>query len=211
MDLKGTCPRITTMSSITPTSNHRHPHNNNLIPIAEVVTRWIRCFSMVLPGNQRMQRMKCSGGSVGWLRLNIKCLPQTTKIYPLGLVANLLINGQEAPTYIARPPILISRGHQVAEASQWSIFRTLWETSPNSNQYINLKFNHSLRNLSQSSQMLMRQVLSRVLEVCRCSALGQTKTLRGQATRPRRLIVYLEEVCMRIPRKKTKSDVGVVG
>lgn len=211
MDLKGTCPRITTMSSITPTSNHRHPHNNNLIPIAEVVTRWIRCFSMVLPGNQRMQRMKCSGGLVGWLRLNIRCLPQTPKIYPLDLVANLLINGQEAPTYIARHPILISRGHQVVEVSLWSRFRTVWETSPSSNQYINLKFNHFLRNHNQSSPMLMRQVLFLVQEVYRCLALGQTKTLRGQATRPQRLIVYLEEVCMRTPRKKTSSDVGVVG
>ena len=203
------CHKITTMSSITPTLNHRHPHNNNLIPIAEVVTRWIRYFSMVLLGNQRMQRMKCSGGSVGWLRLNIRCLPQTIKIYPLGLVANLLINGQEAPTYIARHPILISRGHQGVEVSLWSRFRTLYETNPSSNQSTNLKFNHCLRNLSQNSPMLMRQVLSRVLEVSRCLAQGQTKTLRGQATLPLRLIVYLEEVCMRTPRKRTSSDVGV--
>ena len=146
-----------------------------------------------------------------WLRLNIRCQPQTPKIYPLDLVvANLLINGQEAPTYIARHPILISRGHQEAEVSLWSRFRTLYETNPSSNQSTNLKFNHCLRNLSQNSPMLMQQVLFRVLEVSRCLVQGQTKTLRGQATLPRRLIVYLEEVCMRTPRKRTSSDVGVV-
>ena len=147
---------------------------------------------------------------MGWLRLNIKCRPQTLKSSLVGSVENLLINGQEAPTYIARHPILISRGLRGVEVSLWSRYRTLYETNPSSsNQYINLKFNHYLQNLSQNSLMLMSQALSLVREVCRCSALGQTKTLRGQATRPRHLIVYLEEVCMRTPRKRTSSDVEV--
>jgi hypothetical protein len=124
-------------------------------------------------------------------------------------VVNPLINGQGAPTYIARHPILISRGHRGVEVSQWSRYRTLSEINPSSNQYINLKFNHYLRNLSQNSPMLMSQALSLVREVCRCSALGQTKTLRGQATRSRHPIVYLEEVCMKTPRKRTSSDVEV--
>jgi hypothetical protein len=163
-----------------------------------------------LPDNQRMQRMKCSADLVGWPRLNIRCRPQTPKSSPLGSVENPLINGQGAPTYIARHPILISRGRRVGEVSLWSRYsRTLSETNPSCNQYINLKFSHCLRNPSQNSPMLMRQVLSRVQEVYRCSAQGQTKTLRGQATRPRHLIVYLEEVCMKTARKKTSSDVKV--
>jgi hypothetical protein len=147
---------------------------------------------------------------VGWLRLSIKCRHRTPRSSLVRSVANPLINGQGAPTFIARHPISISRGHRGVEVSLWSRYRTLSETNPSSrNPYINLKFNRCLRNLSQNSQMLMSQALSLVREVCRCSALGQTKTLRGQATRPRRLIVYLEEVCMRTPRKRTSSDVGV--
>ena len=148
---------------------------------------------------------------MGWLRLSIRCRPQTPKNSLVGSSeANPLINGQGAPTYIARHLILISRGLRGVEVSLWSRYRTLSETNPsNSNQYINLKFNHYLRNLSQNSPMLMSQALSLVREVFRCSALGQTKTLRGQATRPRHPIVYLEEVCMRTPRKRTSSDVEV--
>lgn len=147
---------------------------------------------------------------MGWLRLSIRCRPQIPKSSLVRSVANPLINGQEAPTFIARHQISISRGHQGVEVSLWSRYRTLSETNPSSsNPCINLKFNRCLRNLSQNSPILMSQALSLVREVCRFSALGQTKTLRGQATRPRHLIVFLEEICMKTPRKRTSSDVEV--
>ena len=146
---------------------------------------------------------------MGWLRLSIRCRLQTPKSSLVRSVANPLIYGQEAPIFIARHPILISRGHRGVEASLWNRYRTLSETNPSSNPYINLKFNRCLRNLSQNSPMLMSLALSLVREVCRCSALGQIKTLRGQATRPQHLTVFLEEVCMKTPKKRTSSDVEV--
>ena len=145
---------------------------------------------------------------MGWLRRSIRCRSRTLKSSLVGSVPNPLINGQVARVYIARHQILISRGHRVVEVLLWSRYKTLFETNLiSSNPYINLKFSRCLRSLSQNSPMLMQQVLFLVQEACRYSALGQTQTLRGQATMPRHLIVYLEGVCLKTPRKRTSSDV----